>query len=178
MQFISAFFGAILGIRKSDFHLVAMKTNGKPMDKHPDKKKTVFHLSMIITFFHILHWSSISNFTYLSKMVQLLSPHQEINAYSAQFQSCLRFIRDIQNRKREVVIAATDMVFVLRFQKIRTVAQNLPGSTAGWVYTQTSWHRRSKNGQKNFPITQELNCRLHKWTITAKPINLIHVTTG
>jgi len=70
------------------------------------------------------------------------------------------------------------MVFVLSFQKICMVAQNLSGSTVGWVYIQTSWHRRSKNGQKQFPTTQQLNCRPHQWTRTAKPINLIHVITG
>ena len=64
-------------------------------------------------------------------MVQLLTPHQEINAYSAHFQSCLCFIGDTQNRKRKGVIATTDMMYVLRFQKIRTVAQHLSGSTVG-----------------------------------------------
>ena len=37
--FISAIIGAILNLRKWDFHLVSMKTNDKPTDKHQDKKK-------------------------------------------------------------------------------------------------------------------------------------------
>lgn len=76
------------------------QTDGQA-SRHKKKQNAVLSLSMIITFFHIFYCSFINNFTYLSKMVQLLTPHQEINAYSAHFQSCLRFIGDIPHRKRE-----------------------------------------------------------------------------
>jgi hypothetical protein len=96
MLFISAIFGAILGLCKWDFRLVSMKTKtNRRTSIQTWKNNAVLSLSMIITFFHILYWSSLSNFTCLSKMVQIFSPNQEINAYFPHVQRSL-FIKHQQ----------------------------------------------------------------------------------
>jgi hypothetical protein len=96
--------------------LISTKINDKPTDKNPDKKNAVLNLSKITTFFHILY----CNFTYPSNGSTIVPTLR-----NKHFQICLRFIEYVQNRKHGGVIADTDMVFVLRFQKIRAVGQNL-----------------------------------------------------